>query len=684
MKTGIYITGIIIGLSVLSCTGNSEIDVTPELVDDTPKVTWASSVDTQPVLGSEGGTLVCEFTATADWTASVINDRADGWLQVSPKSGSKGKGSITLQVAPNEEYDERRATIQVESGSAKATLTVTQKQKDAITASASKLEFGVEGGTFTIEITTNIDYSCSVEEGANWIVPADTKGMEKHSQTFRVMVNEEVEARRGTVVVTSALGEETFRIYQLGEEPVLVLSEKEVSVEAEGGEFTVELRSNVPVNVEMPTDADWISEVTTKTMSTDSRTFQVSANETYDSREAVLRFYNDQMNLSETVKVVQKQKDVIIASASKLEFGAEGGSFAIEITSNIEYTCKVDEAANWIVPVETKGLVQDMLTFLVEVNDDVEVRRGTVVLTSILGEETFRIFQQGTEPVLVLSEKEVGVEAEGGVFTVELRSNVPINLEMPKDADWISEVTTKAMYTDTRTFQVSANETYDSREAVVRFYNEEMGLSETVKVVQKPTEAFFVSPEIIKVPSAASLVEVKLSSNVEPQIEIDVPWICQVQTKALTETQLYFQVDENTADDIRQGHISFRWGDILQVVTVTQAMTVYDNQVPGFYGMAGLDWALLPQQMQLFVGRPSGEAFAVFALIEPGTNRFIRMRYRLDGALTVGASVHAEILQNVEPSKVSVMEDLVFKVKALDGPFITLEDGAGKTAVIKQ
>ena len=140
-----YMGWAVAALLIVSCQGGTNIpgtDISPGIVD-TPTVKWDAGVNTNPVLDATGGSLSVSFTSSDAWKASIINGRAD-WLRLSPESGNKGKGTLTIQVSPNEEYDERRATVQVKCGTAQVTLLVTQKQKDAFTASASKQEFGFD------------------------------------------------------------------------------------------------------------------------------------------------------------------------------------------------------------------------------------------------------------------------------------------------------------------------------------------------------------------------------------------------------------------------------------------------------------------------------------------------------------------------------------------------------------
>ena len=131
-------------LFVVSACGGNEDDITPP-EPETPAITVPDSENLRPVLNQEGGTVSISFTTTADWTASLVNTRAESWIIVTPSSGSKGKNEITITTTANETYDERNATVVLKCGSASKNIVVTQKQKDALTVTSSKYEVDSKG-----------------------------------------------------------------------------------------------------------------------------------------------------------------------------------------------------------------------------------------------------------------------------------------------------------------------------------------------------------------------------------------------------------------------------------------------------------------------------------------------------------------------------------------------------------
>ena len=288
------------------------------------------------------------FSATADWIAEIVNDRADGWLSVTPQRGTAGDASITIKAKDNDTPDERNASVRIKAGTASKTIAVSQKQKDALTVTSSKFEVTSLGGEVKIEVKANIDFEYAIDESAKkWIKYEGTRAMKTSTLTFSVAENDETEKREGKITIKSGEFNEVVTVYQSGYEPTIVISQNEYVVSSDGETIAVEVTSNVDVAMEMPTDVDWISENTTRATSTSTYYFDIQQNEDYDQRTAEIKFTNKENGLSETVKVVQTQKDAIVLAKAEYEFGVDGGNLDFEIQTNVDVTVTISEDASY-------------------------------------------------------------------------------------------------------------------------------------------------------------------------------------------------------------------------------------------------------------------------------------------------------------------------------------------------
>ena len=171
----------------------------PELDFEFPgsgKAAFSGSGDTYSLLfDSEAGTATLDLSASGNWTAEFVNGRAY-WCSLSAMEGKRGVATLTINVQANGEYDERSASIVFTCKDLKRTIIVTQKQRDALLLSSGRVEMRADGGSFTVEVMSNVDFTSTIEsDGNGWIHPLSTKGLEKSNLTFKVDPNESLDRR---------------------------------------------------------------------------------------------------------------------------------------------------------------------------------------------------------------------------------------------------------------------------------------------------------------------------------------------------------------------------------------------------------------------------------------------------------------------------------------------------------
>ena len=77
------------------------------------------------------------------------------------------------------------------------------------------LEYKYEGGSQTIEFTTNVKWTLSQSEQSEWCKPSATSGEAgKATVTFTVSANEETQTRETTITIQAETAKKTFKITQ--------------------------------------------------------------------------------------------------------------------------------------------------------------------------------------------------------------------------------------------------------------------------------------------------------------------------------------------------------------------------------------------------------------------------------------------------------------------------------------
>ena len=570
-------------LFVVSACGGNEDDITPP-EPETPAITVPDSENLRPVLNQEGGTVSISFTTTADWTASLVNTRAESWIIVTPSSGSKGKNEITITTTANETYDERNATVVLKCGSDSKNIVVTQKQKDALTVTSSKYEVDSKGGNINVEVKANISFE--VEIKTDWIKQQTekTRALTASNLNFTIEPNETGDKREGEIIIKSGELSETVKVYQ-GYEDFITLTKKNFTIPEEGGNVDIEIKSTLIYEVKMLSDVDWITEVQSRAVSTHTHHYTVSPNDTYDSREAKIVFYNPKdENVADTVTIYQLQKDAIVLAQDEYIMEAKGGELDFTVSANVEF--KVSISSDWIEQITTRGLIDKRLKFVVKENTSDENRETVITISNDKLEQHIKVIQKGKN-VFSIKQREYTVSAVGEQIQVEVTATGKYSIQMP-EVDWITEVTTKATVTNTHVFTIAANEGYDERSAEITFIDEESGVAEIVKVIQKQQDAIFIGQDEYTLGCEGGTIEIKADANVEYTVTTSENWIEQITTRALSTGILRFTILANDSESQRTGSVTLTGGDITKIIVIRQAGK--DNTSGGIDDMPTQPW----------------------------------------------------------------------------------------------
>ena len=378
--------------------------VTMTTTDDrsyTIEVTQAAENETFTINGNgeyevsaTGGEVEVKVTTNLEYTVEIPAE-AKAWLSVADTRAVREE-TLTFTVAENASFDERSATVELKGADGKVLQSIVFKQKgeEKVFDTDGEGNYVVEavGGKVDVKVTTNLEYTVEIPaEAKAWLSVADTRAViREETLTFTVAKNETLDERSATVELKGADGKVLQSIsFKQKEHGGTIEVDEEYVVDAEGGKLEVKLSTDIDFTTSIPKEAkSWISIVETRSMRSESLTFDIAINDDVKERSATINLQNAKGNDVASFVIRQKGGDAVLELKNQYSISNMGGNFEVAVTTNLEYEVEISaDATSWLSYVETRALRTDKLIFNATPNEGEAERSGTIKLIGEDNEE---------------------------------------------------------------------------------------------------------------------------------------------------------------------------------------------------------------------------------------------------------------------------------------------------------
>lgn len=386
IKKELYILFVFCLSILVSCTDKTQEETETSRLD--------ISINELPVMDSKGETTTFRITSTTPWEITEVQD----WCTVAPVMGLAGTTEVTVTCNENKSYDERNSSFVISSGAHRKSLLVTQKQKDALLLSSNKVEIDSDGGKSVIEVKTNLSLKYEIDNScADWlrINNNSSRGLTDETIILEIDKNANKNKRVGKIYVKSETLEEVIIVYQEGFNPSIVLSQNKYTLNSNEHSIKIEIKSNINYEMHLPSHIDWIHKTDARSVSSYTHYLNVLPNDTYDTREADIKFFNTEYNVEEQVKIIQMQRDAILVAQNEYTISAKTTELNFEVNTNVDF--KVTTSASWIKErkFSSRSLEIVPVRFSIDENVFLQAREGYIYITSNEVQQTIKIIQNG-------------------------------------------------------------------------------------------------------------------------------------------------------------------------------------------------------------------------------------------------------------------------------------------------
>ncbi|SEM65572.1 Putative binding domain-containing protein, N-terminal [Prevotella sp. ne3005] len=195
----------------------------------------------------------------------------------------------------------------------------------------------------TVSIGTKDISKCTITSSAVWC----SASIQGSSVVINVQPNETYEERQATITLTDPEDATTlsFSVVQKQNDAILI-DNKSYTIPEDGGEVKIDVQSNVAYEVEIPSDADWLKKVSTRSLTSSSVVLRASKNESGDEREAKVTFVYKDTGVKTQVTISQGFTPYLEIDKDEILLDVNGGKFSIAVSTNTDIDIVRDDS--WV------------------------------------------------------------------------------------------------------------------------------------------------------------------------------------------------------------------------------------------------------------------------------------------------------------------------------------------------
>lgn len=267
-------------------------------------------------------------------------------------------------------------------------------------------------------------------------------------------------------IVAAMVGFSSCEPAEEAADPSVAVSQTEFTSEAAGASFEVTVTSNVAWTAAVENADKWVTVAPAEGEAGETKvTVTVKKNNGDNSRSTKVVFTAE--TATAQVAVTQFGKDNIAIDKTAYAAPVAGGTDAVKVTTNNNWTATVSEGADWVTVAPASGAAGEAdVTVTVAPNATAEARTAKVTFAAGDAKIDYAVSQEGLS--IAVSKASYSIDAEGGEDAVTVTANAAWTAE--SDAEWVVVAPAEGEAGETPvTVTVSENEAEEARTATVTF-----------------------------------------------------------------------------------------------------------------------------------------------------------------------------------------------------------------------
>jgi len=261
------------------------------------------------------------------------------------------------------------------------------EEPDVVSEIITELNIASRASTQSISFTTNKNWEATITSSQgdkSWCTISPANGNAGLVNiTVAATENTGYEDRSAVLTIKTGNTIKRINITQKQKNAILVSADK-FEISEEGDTIEIEVNTNVELEVLIPSEVKWIKvqQSTTRALTAKKISLIVEKNEEYSERKASITISDKNSTVKQNISITQKQKNAIIISKDNFEISEDGGTFEVEINTNVDLEVLIPADTDWlrIQTAGTRALSSTKIEFAVDKNPTTNPRQTTITI----------------------------------------------------------------------------------------------------------------------------------------------------------------------------------------------------------------------------------------------------------------------------------------------------------------
>lgn len=436
-----------------------------------------------------------------------------------------------------------------------------------LAVSGERIYYPAEGGTYQLYVESE-DSPWKFEENPGWVTLSPISGSKSSDVEVSVDVNPYASDRSSFFYLRSNTTdwnfERTMLVSQDKSSPYVSVEQTSYSFSGAQGSQTVAINSNC--DWEATSSQSWLTLQVTQ--NGEGLILNVEENPSSNYRNATVSIkYESQIYVTLTIEQFPAE---ISVSDEVLTFDNTASKYDMTITSESSWGSVV--SADWIqLSPSQGGAGVTEVSIEVTPNESVNERTGYVAISTGSSERLqIEIIQKG---LYLESEELVSLSARAESKTVMISSN--LDWEVTDQPNWLEVSPLSGFGKKEITLTPTVNESLQPRSGLLILNSQGLDISCTINVIQEG-KSLTPGSTLLQFDDKGGTQEFEIIADGDWTSTVSANWISASPLSGKGDATIKVTVEENMTDSDRTGTITYKFGEKLTEVTITQQSKYFD------------------------------------------------------------------------------------------------------------